>query len=243
MKARFTNQIQTDKRHVILNPISELAQDASQDSKATSHHHDSRITPSQETPSLDKTQLRELFQDELQQWQQEAQQKGYEEGLAQAHQENQAALETQKQQFSHKHSEQQKKLLHAQEQCTQLINQLENTLIQAKQESEDLLLEVLVTSLTKILGQHHQDKTLAKAVLENNLKRVQDTVLYQIRCHPDDLNYLQKENQWSHIQLTADETLLPGGCVIESQLGHLDARIDQQLHAFKTLLLTTREEK
>jgi flagellar biosynthesis/type III secretory pathway protein FliH len=40
------------------------------------------------------------------------------------------------------------------------------------------------------------------------------------------------------LRLEADETIQPGGCIIETQLGDVDARIDQQIKVLEDLLTT-----
>jgi flagellar biosynthesis/type III secretory pathway protein FliH len=66
----------------------------------------------------------------------------------------------------------------------------------------------------------------------------------RLRCHPDDLELLERGRprllercrSAGALQLEADERIARGGCVVESELGSVDARLAVQLDAIERAL-------
>jgi type III secretion protein L len=61
-----------------------------------------------------------------------------------------------------------------------------------------------------------------------------------LRLNPADKKKMEKGSDWEAIQkagrrisLVADETLKPGDCIVESELGTVDARLENQWKAIR----------
>jgi flagellar biosynthesis/type III secretory pathway protein FliH len=84
---------------------------------------------------------------------------------------------------------------------------------------------------------------IAKAALDDAQGR-HDFVL---RAHPDDVALLEAESPGllarlsvsAHLLIRADDTIERGGCVVESELGVVDARLETQLEAIERALRET----
>jgi flagellar biosynthesis/type III secretory pathway protein FliH len=75
-----------------------------------------------------------------------------------------------------------------------------------------------------------------RAVVERELTRVQAARRVVLRVHPEDLALLDstetlraRHELRAPLSFEADETLSRGGCVIDSDLGQLDARLETRL--------------
>jgi flagellar biosynthesis/type III secretory pathway protein FliH len=58
----------------------------------------------------------------------------------------------------------------------------------------------------------------------------------EVRVHPDDLVSLATADLGASVRLTADPEIARGGCVVSSELGTIDARVDVQLEAMAHVL-------
>ena len=91
---------------------------------------------------------------------------------------------------------------------------------------------------------HHEIKINRKVVLDiinAALKKVVDRKKIQIRLAPSDFKFLNDakphlsglEEDFEKITFEEDKSIMAGGCVIETNLGDIDARIEKQLQAVK----------
>lgn len=105
-------------------------------------------------------------------------------------------------------------------------------------ESEDDLLKLSIMVARKIVQQEisHDPQILANIVAAaisgcTELDRI------NIRLNPEDYNlvasdrqpYFSGIGQHTHVALTPDDAILPGGCMVETVTGTIDARIEVQL--------------
>ncbi|MBC7380680.1 MAG: hypothetical protein H7346_25045 [Burkholderiaceae bacterium] len=116
-------------------------------------------------------------------------------------------------------------------------------------EIEDTAVEVIFTSVTRILGRAATDRQLAVEMVQNVISQVKDRERLLVRVSPKDYEIVQAALQRSesagqfhgNFQLVADQLVQLGGCVIESDAGSLDARLEIQIKHLKDALLTVRE--
>ena len=133
------------------------------------------------------------------------------------------------------------------------IGALANGLEEARQdlyrEIEDTAVEVIFTCVTRILGRAATDRKLAVEMVQNVIGQVKDRERLLVRVSPKDYEIVQAELQrsgsagqfHSNFQLVADQLVQLGGCVVESDAGSLDARLEIQIKHLKDALLTVRE--
>lgn len=99
----------------------------------------------------------------------------------------------------------------------------------------------------KILGHEIQERPeTVKQIALTALQQVIDCRNISVRVNPNDLSYLQslradlagQLSQDARIELISDTSITAGGCVIDTEKGSLDARIDSQLETMKSNLTT-----
>lgn len=112
---------------------------------------------------------------------------------------------------------------------------------------EGMALALAYEAVCKLLGEQAPMQDMVQMQVRNALSRMAASERIQVRVHPADLTTLQqagalksgfpgsKELVW-----VADPSLDAGGCMVETDGGTLDARLDTQLELFKKLLLETR---
>jgi flagellar assembly protein FliH len=105
-------------------------------------------------------------------------------------------------------------------------------------ESEDELVSLIILVARKvILKEILQDRTILSNVVQAAIESVSERDEITIRLNPDDYalittghgDLLRKELVTGRMNLKSDPTVLPGSCMIDSELGTVDAGIDAQL--------------
>lgn len=116
--------------------------------------------------------------------------------------------------------------------------------------AEDAAVEIGFAAAAKIMGQAEVDRSLVQAMVKQAMTLVLEREGLIIHLAPDDCRWMEKQlstdpegREWTDIEFKADEQIGLGGCVIESRLGSLDARLELQLAALKELLLDARARK
>jgi flagellar assembly protein FliH len=110
-------------------------------------------------------------------------------------------------------------------------------------ESEIVRLALAITK--KIIGHETEHRAVVQHVVEQALGKVNDTRQLVIKINPQDLNTIQDLQQdlmptddlKAVFRIEADEGIKRGGCVIETKLGDVDARIEKQLKIIEEHLL------
>jgi flagellar assembly protein FliH len=76
------------------------------------------------------------------------------------------------------------------------------------------------------------DHEIALTLTRVALARVHSRAGAVVRLHPDDYSYVSAHrarlNSEAAIELVEDRNVSPGGCIVQSEMGEIDARIEQQ---------------
>ncbi len=123
---------------------------------------------------------------------------------------------------------------------SQVVQQLDGIRNEIYRYSEKEVVS-LAMSIAKTIVRHEVtiDKNVILNVLKQALKKTVDYDKIKIRVNPSDLQFLKTQNhQFSHLidnmgstVFEEDEAILIGGCLIETNSGDIDARIDKQFEA------------
>lgn len=122
----------------------------------------------------------------------------------------------------------------------QVVRQLDEIRNEIYRYSEKEVVSLAMGIATKIVRHEATiNKNVILNVLKQALKKTVDYDKIKIRVNPSDLQFLKTQHhQFSHlidnmesIVFEEDETILTGGCLIETNSGDIDARIDKQLEA------------
>jgi len=143
-------------------------------------------------------------------------QQGYRDGLE--------ALEAAKRQFAQQMSAQIGQMLAAFDQQTQSLDaRMADTLVQTAVMLARQVVRSEVSQRPELIVQVAQDAIGAVILSARHLR---------LRLHPQDVPLVEAGAadllQARQVLLQADATLSPGGCVVESDLGQVDARIEQR---------------
>lgn len=123
---------------------------------------------------------------------------------------------------------------------SQAVRQLDEIRNEIYRYSEKEVVSLAMGIATKIV--RHEvaiNKNVILNVLKQALKKTVDYDKIKIRVNPSDLQFLKTQNhQFSlltdnmeSIVFEEDEAILTGGCLIQTNSGDIDARIDKQLEA------------
>ena len=140
-----------------------------------------------------------------------------------------------------------------------LISSIKEALIQlnAIRDETYLQLEKEVVELALAIAQKvicreiATDKETVVCIAKEALAKVDDPGKIIIKMNPSDLQFIN-ETKYQLSNLTADvnnvtfeaeENIQSGGCIIETELGEIDARIEKQLQAVKESFLGAMEKE
>jgi flagellar assembly protein FliH len=106
---------------------------------------------------------------------------------------------------------------------------------------EPQVLELALAVAERILQREgREDRDLIRKTARRALKQLTERESMVIRLHPDDLEAMRAERihlleeceDIQRISLQADPDITPGGCIVESSLVQVDARIESQWEVF-----------
>jgi len=135
-------------------------------------------------------------------------------------------------------------------QHTRLAQTLEDLVLLREQltyRTERQLVELALALAHRILHREvATDRELLLAMARLALDRLGDVTAITVRLHPDDeaaVRGLHGEWPTSEVQIVPDAAVKPGGCLVQTDLGHVDVGLDSQLRTLQAGLLgdgTTR---
>jgi len=112
-------------------------------------------------------------------------------------------------------------------------------------EAEDMVVSIVFESVCKIVGDALTTKDGVAAVVREAINRTRGKSALVIRVNPFDLELIEESAAFgiaSEADWRGDDSVTMGGCMIDSEYGTLDARIDVQLNQLKRALLAARHK-
>jgi len=112
-------------------------------------------------------------------------------------------------------------------------------------DADDIITRLAVSVAKMVIKQEvATDPGLIKEVVKNALKLVDDRKRISLKVNPEDWkeieNYEDEIRAVAHgvqeLEIKEDETIVRGGCVIESDSGIVDAQIDSQLEEIRKVI-------
>ncbi|WP_173179009.1 FliH/SctL family protein [Desulfosarcina ovata] len=97
----------------------------------------------------------------------------------------------------------------------------------------------------KIIGYEIEHAPVIRHVVKMAMEKIADPRQLMIRLHPGDIETVESikpnlvliDDGNMNVRIQPDDTIQQGGCIIETQLGDVDARIDQQIKMIEALLI------
>ena len=122
----------------------------------------------------------------------------------------------------------------------EMLNQLKNIRKETCQEIEKEVVELALAIARQVICREvtlNQD--IVACVAREALAKVEDPGRVKIKMNPSDLEFIKKTKSQlndllqniDNVTLEAEEQIQCGGCIIETDLGEIDARIERQLQA------------
>jgi flagellar biosynthesis/type III secretory pathway protein FliH len=120
------------------------------------------------------------------------------------------------------------------------LSQLENIRTQTYRQIEKEVVELALAIARKVVCREIEtDREIVLDVAREALARIEDPGKIKIKMNPVDLQFInetkyQLSDLIGHIDsvsLEAEDNIQSGGCIIESNLGEIDARIENQIKA------------
>lgn len=115
---------------------------------------------------------------------------------------------------------------------------------------EEIILLTLDIAKKIIVKEIELGPGVIKEIVQQAIKKATHRERVIIRVNAADLEYVQKERERlrersgsQDLIILSDPTVGPGGCVLETDLGTVDARIDTQLNQIRETLLKIAKEK
>lgn len=125
------------------------------------------------------------------------------------------------------------------------LSGVEATSRQAWLEMEPQVIELVFEIARKVIKMEVDlNRAAAIEVVKNTLRRVADSTSLRIRVHADDLETVRgnREDLYAlvdsirKIEIVEDRRVGPGGCIVETDAGTIDARIETQLEEVRKML-------
>ncbi len=136
------------------------------------------------------------------------------------------------------------------EQCERVLSvatALAHSKLAVLNEAEDLVVDIAFAALCRVLGDKLVSRRTVATLVAQLVQQEREPELLCVRLHADDLELLLEEGDGPRldprIRLQADATIEIGGCIVDSQRGTLDARLDLQLDSLRHALLTARKQR
>lgn len=136
------------------------------------------------------------------------------------------------------------------------VTEFESTLLDVREirervwrETEQDLLRLSIRLTEKILGREMKsDKTAVADIVATALQNARQQEKLTVRVNPSDLPTIEDEMQnfsrngrTQYMDFIADPRVSEGGCLIESEVGTIDARLETQLRVLERALLSQSE--
>lgn len=108
--------------------------------------------------------------------------------------------------------------------------------------STDDLIDVIFTSVTKIIAKQYSKDTLI-AIVNESINEITDSETIKLHVSSDDVDSFD-DYKFSNesIQVIVDSRVQHGGCIVESNKERLDSRLDKKIEIFKNLLMDSKSD-
>ncbi len=116
-----------------------------------------------------------------------------------------------------------------------ILKEFENKIEEYEQTFSEVVIRLAGIIAKKILKKETESESIIEQTIGDALSQVIAAQKIAIRVNPDDLHLIEKAGatesdlRFSKIRFEADPTIEKGGCIVETEIGNVDARISSQL--------------
>jgi flagellar assembly protein FliH len=108
-------------------------------------------------------------------------------------------------------------------------------------EFQDFVVQLSFEIAQKIVRKEIQKESVIESVLKDSLRKILGANSVIIKIHPEDYKIINEDNNkslffdesFSKIKFEKDDRIEQGGCVVETEIGNVDARIMSQFNELK----------
>lgn len=161
-------------------------------------------------------------EDSLQKEMEKRYQNGFDDGLKKA-----------KEDMENEYSEE---LLKKTEEFYQILASFEQKIIDYEKTFDEIVIKVATKIAEKIVHREIENKTVIQKTLKEAVRKILGANEILIKINPEDYKgisldgtHKDLEKNFSKIRFEQDNNIDPGGCLIETEVGNVDARISSQL--------------
>ena len=128
-----------------------------------------------------------------------------------------------------------------------IASKLDQKIVAYENEFEQLLLEFSIAIAEKIVRREIENKSPIVEVLKDSIKKIQGANDLSIKLNPEDYRLIEEAKDainmelFSKIKFEESENIENGGCLIQTEIGNIDARISTQLSELKKELDKNRK--
>lgn len=109
--------------------------------------------------------------------------------------------------------------------------------------AEDAMVGVVFAAICRILGEQGASREMIRNVVCSAAAATREREQLVARLHPDDAALLKDGADDGDIRISADPSVVLGGCIIDSPGGSLDARFETQLELLGAALKSARASR
>jgi flagellar assembly protein FliH len=118
-----------------------------------------------------------------------------------------------------------------------IILQLDKKIIEYESVFEKVVIDLSVSIAEKIIKKEVKRENIINDVLKESIKKVIGSNKIFVKLNPNDFEIINQESQaqfnndsYNKIKFESDERIEKGGCLVETEIGNVDARISSQLN-------------
>lgn len=126
-----------------------------------------------------------------------------------------------------------------------LADALESTRQEAWSQAEDMLVEVVYAAVCRVAGASAASREALLEMVRGIARDEHATQQWSVRLHPQDAELLlaDRASLDARIMLQGDDAVVLGGCMVDSEKGTLDLRLETQLARLGEALLAARRTR
>ena len=122
------------------------------------------------------------------------------------------------------------------------LNELRNRILT---ESQEDIVKLAMVIASKIVHQEVKESDATVNNVREAISMASDKHSIRVRLNPADVNvidsykttFLETIKNLKHIEIVEDDEIIPGGCIVETPDGSVDARLDRQMEEIRKVLL------
>lgn len=132
-----------------------------------------------------------------------------------------------------------------------LVARIEEERQRLWKEAEPQIIAFVLEIAQRIVKEEAQiNRDIALSVIRNALRRVVDTETIRIRVHLEDLEIVRASREdlmtlvdgIRHLEIVEDRRVAPGGCIVETSAGTIDARLETQCAEIASVMQAMLDE-